>query len=110
MGERGGFGGGRRAATRPSRLLQRTRALLFALAIFGVPILSAAGGGVFVSVAIAPPLIPVYAQPIVPAPGYIWTPGYWAYGSAGYYWVPGEWLLPPYVAAPSTPRYCSSRN
>jgi hypothetical protein len=92
-------------ATTPSRLLQRTRALLFAFAIFGVPAASIAGGGVFVSVAIAPPPIPFYVQPIAPAPGYIWTPGYWAYGPDGYYWVPGEWVLAPYVGALWTPGY-----
>ena len=34
----------------------------------------------FVSITIAPPVLPVYVQPAIPAPGYIWTPGYWAYG------------------------------
>ena len=29
-------------------------------------------------VAVAPPAIPVYTQPICPGEGYIWTPGYWA--------------------------------
>jgi hypothetical protein len=32
---------------------------------------------VFLSVAIAPPVLPVYAQPVCPGPDYIWTPGYW---------------------------------
>ena len=45
--------------------------------------------GVFVSVAIAPPALPMYVQPVCPGDGYLWTPGYWAYGAAGYYWVPG---------------------
>ena len=40
----------------------------------------------------APPALPVYVQPPLPAPGFIWTPGYWAYGDAGYYWVPGVWV------------------
>ena len=31
------------------------------------------------SITIAPPALPVYVQPPIPAPGYIWTPGYWAY-------------------------------
>ena len=43
-----------------------------------------------------PPAIPVYAQPICPGPGYLWTPGYWAWSDdAGYYWVPGTWVLAP---------------
>jgi hypothetical protein len=64
-----------------------------------------AHAGVFVSVAIAPPVLPVYVQPPLPAPGYIWTPGYWAYGDAGYYWVPGAWVRPPRVGVLWTPGY-----
>ena len=48
-----------------------------------------------VSISIAPPVLPVYEQPLCPGPGYIWTPGYWAYGEDDYYWVPGTWVLPP---------------
>jgi WXXGXW repeat (2 copies) len=59
------------------------------------------------SVAIAPPPLPVYAQPPIPGPGYMWTPGYWAYGPAGYYWVPGAWVLPPAVGLLWTPGYWS---
>lgn len=61
--------------------------------------------GVFVSVAIGPPALPVYSQPLCPGPGYIWTPGYWAYGPAGYYWVPGVWAFPPQVGFLWTPGY-----
>jgi len=49
-----------------------------------------------VSVRIGPPALPVYAQPICPGPGYIWTPGYWAWNDdEGYYWVPGTWVIAP---------------
>jgi WXXGXW repeat (2 copies) len=65
----------------------------------------AAQARVFVSVGIAPPLIPVYTQPLCPGDGYIWTPGYWAYGDDGYYWVDGAWVLAPYVGALWTPGY-----
>jgi len=70
-------------------------------------ILSAAPAhaGVLVSVSIAPPALPVYEQPPLPAPGFIWTPGYWAYGDAGYYWVPGVWVHPPAVGLLWTPGY-----
>jgi hypothetical protein len=51
--------------------------------------------GLFVSVNLAPPALPYYAQPACPGIGYIWTPGYWAYGPDGYYWMPGEWVVPP---------------
>ena len=33
-----------------------------------------------VSINVAPPELPVYEQPPVPGPGYLWTPGYWAWG------------------------------
>jgi hypothetical protein len=53
----------------------------------------------------APPPLPDYEQPSAPADGYIWTPGYWAWGPAGYYWVPGAWVEPPYAGALWTPGY-----
>jgi YXWGXW repeat-containing protein len=58
-----------------------------------------------VSIRIAPPAIPVYEQPPCPVAGYLWTPGYWAYGAAGYYWVPGVWIAPPRVGLLWTPGY-----
>ena len=61
--------------------------------------------GIGVSVHVAPPALPVYVQPALPAPGYLWTPGYWAYGEAGYYWVPGVWVHPPRVGVLWTPGY-----
>ena len=64
-----------------------------------------AHAGLFVSVNIAPPVLPVYVQPPLPAPGYIWTPGYWAYGDAGYFWVPGVWVMPPSAGLLWTPGY-----
>ena len=58
-----------------------------------------------ISVRIGPPALPVYAQPICPGPGYMWTPGYWAWGNGpGYYWVPGTWVLAP-VGMLWTPGY-----
>jgi hypothetical protein len=70
---------------------------------FGTP--AASPAAVAVSVAIAPPALPVYSQPPIPGPGYIWTPGYWAWGPNGYYWVPGTWVLPPAVGLLWTPPY-----
>ena len=66
--------------------------------------------GVFVSVSIAPPPLPIYAQPVMPGDGYIWTPGYWAYGDGGYFWVPGTWVLAPYMGALWTPGYWGWSN
>jgi hypothetical protein len=60
---------------------------------------------VSLSIAIAPPPLQVYAQPACPDDGYIWTPGYWAYGDNGYYWVPGAWVQPPEVGVFWTPPY-----
>jgi hypothetical protein len=50
-----------------------------------------------VSVDVAPPPLPYYEQPPIPADGYIWAPGYWAWDTVAldYYWVPGTWVLPP---------------
>jgi hypothetical protein len=61
--------------------------------------------GVALSINIAPPALPVYEQPPLPAPGYMWTPGYWSYGDAGYYWVPGVWAQPPAAGLLWTPGY-----
>jgi hypothetical protein len=61
--------------------------------------------GVSISANIAPPALPVYAQPACPGDGFMWTPGYWAYGDAGYYWVPGVWVRPPHFGLLWTPAY-----
>jgi len=66
---------------------------------------TAARAQVSFSVNIAPPVIPVYEQPPVPGDGYIWTPGYWAYGDQGYFWVDGAWVEAPYEGALWTPGY-----
>ncbi len=66
---------------------------------------AASFAGIFLSVGIAPPILPVYTQPICPGDGYLWTPGYWAYGDEGYFWVPGVWVQPPTVGYLWTPGY-----
>lgn len=58
-----------------------------------------------VDVRVAPPPLPVYVQPPCPVAGWLWTPGYWAWGPAGYYWVPGTWVAPPRVGFLWTPGY-----
>ena len=82
---------------------------LFITATIAVSMLSLstahARAGIFVSINIAPPVLPVYVQPPLPAPGFIWTPGYWAYGDAGYFWVPGVWVRPPQAGLLWTPGY-----
>jgi hypothetical protein len=84
-------------------ILHCNRLFLLVFLIVAVPVSSFAA--VFISVAIAPPPLPVYEQPWCPGPGYIWTPGYWAYGPAGYFWVPGTWVLAPEVGFLWTPGY-----
>jgi hypothetical protein len=58
-----------------------------------------------ISIHTAPPAIPVYEQPPCPVDGFIWIPGYWAYGDEGYYWVPGYWEEPPQAGFYWTPGY-----
>jgi hypothetical protein len=79
------------------------RSLLLGLLLFIAPV--AAPAGVSLSITIGPPALPVYVQPACPTPGYLWTPGYWAWGPAGYYWVPGVWVAPPRVGVLWTPGY-----
>src|SRR5262249_8703575 len=55
------------------------------------------------TVMIAPPPLPVYEQPPIPGPGYLWVPGYWSYGPYGYFWVPGTWVEPPDVGLRGLP-------
>jgi hypothetical protein len=58
-----------------------------------------------ITASIAPPPLVVYEQPPCPEDGYLWTPGYWAYGDDGYFWVPGAWVRPPRVLYLWTPPY-----
>lgn len=61
--------------------------------------------GISISAHIPPPALPVYTQPVCPEDGYIWTPGYWAYGDNGYFWTPGVWVRPPRPGILWTPAY-----
>jgi len=85
------------------KVTRLVRYLAFALLLLAIPASSFAG--VFVSVTVAPPVLPVYVQPACPGDGYIWTPGYWAYGPDGYFWVPGTWVLAPEPGLLWTPGY-----
>jgi len=87
------------------RLLRVVPWFLLVLVVLALPQASQAQVAVGVSIHIGPPVIPVYPQPLIPGPGYIWTPGYWAYGPGGYFWVPGTWVLPPTVGVLWTPGY-----
>jgi hypothetical protein len=83
--------------------MRTSRFLWLAFLILAIPAALFAQFGV--SVTIAPPALPVYEQPIAPAAGYLWTPGYWANGDEGYFWVPGTWVMPPEAGLLWTPGY-----
>jgi hypothetical protein len=80
-----------------------SRFLLLAVLMMAIPASLFAQFGV--SITIAPPALPVYEQPMIPAAGYMWTPGYWANGDEGYFWVPGTWVEPPEAGLLWTPGY-----
>jgi hypothetical protein len=84
------------------------RTLAFAFVMLALS--AAAQAQIAVSINIAPPAHPVYQQPVCPAAGYIWTPGYWAYSPAGYYWVPGTWVEAPASGLLWTPGYWAWGN
>jgi hypothetical protein len=87
------------------RLVRVLIPLALVLAPAAAPSVASAQISIGVSINIAPPELPDYDQPEIPGPGYIWTPGYWAYGDEGYYWVPGTWAEPPEVGLLWTPGY-----
>ena len=87
--------------------------LLFGFLLLTIPVVfsstSAAQIGIFVR--IGPPPLPVYEQPICPAPGYLWSPGYWAWSDDdGYYWVPGTWVEAPEPGLLWTPGWWGWNN
>ncbi|GLQ94292.1 YXWGXW repeat-containing protein [Dyella acidisoli] len=95
-------------STRRTLLVRALAGVLGALAAFtALPQKAEAGVfiGVGVSVGVPPPPLPIYEQPMIPGPGYIWTPGYWAWDGDEYYWVPGTWILAPFYGALWTPGY-----
>jgi hypothetical protein len=76
---------------------------LFALVLLAVS--SASFAQVRIAVSFGPPALPVYEQPLCPGDGYLWTPGYWAWGDDDYFWVPGTWVLAPDAGLLWTPPY-----
>jgi YXWGXW repeat-containing protein len=96
------------ALSEETAVMRLYRALLPALLMLALlvpvsPSPSQAAVSVGISVGFAPPALPVYDQPPIPGPGYVWMPGYWAWGPNGYYWVPGTWVLPPGIGLYWTP-------
>jgi WXXGXW repeat (2 copies) len=92
------------------RSMLSIRGLFFALALSGLVMMALpapSAAQVVISVSFGPPALPVYVQPAIPGPGYIWVPGYWAWDPYwdDYYWVPGTWVVPPAVGLLWTPGY-----
>jgi WXXGXW repeat (2 copies) len=79
------------------------RSVLFSVLLLAMSAVSF--GQIGLSITIAPPVLPVYEQPICPGEGYLWTPGYWGYGDDGYFWVSGDWIQAPEVGFLWTPGY-----
>ncbi|HUZ32319.1 MAG TPA: hypothetical protein VMV19_09500 [Xanthobacteraceae bacterium] len=91
------------------RLMPFVVGLSLALATLAWPVVASAQV-ICISNASPPPELPVYDQPPIPEPGYIWTPGYWAGGAYGYFWVPGTWVEPPESGLLWTPGYWAWRD
>ena len=95
---------------RPMRLLFCASAAAFILGAappggFAFVAQAHAQAGVVLTASVAPPALPVYVQPPIPGPGYLWIPGYWAYDGTEWYWVPGYWSMPAAADLYWTPGY-----
>ncbi len=92
------------------RIASLIAALVAALSLAGPA--DKAHAGLFVSITVAPPALPVYVQPPIPGPGYIWSPGYWSWDEDGgdYFWVPGAWVPAPEPGLIWTPGYWGWSN
>ena len=89
------------------QLFRNVRLLMLALLVSLTAVSIHAQIGIAINVGFAPPVLPVYVQPICPQPNLMWTPGYWAYsnGDGYYYLVPGAWVPAPFGGALWTPPY-----
>ena len=70
-----------RSRARASAFNEHHLVLLAAALLAAALLLIARAAGaaqVAVTVNVAPPPLPVYEQPPLPSPGYLWVPGYWS--------------------------------
>jgi WXXGXW repeat (2 copies) len=84
--------------------MRTIRAIIFFLSTLTL-IGSLAQAQVLIRITTPPPPLPVYVQPVIPGPDFIWVPGYWAWGEFGYFWVPGTWVRAPASGLLWTPGY-----
>lgn len=93
--------------TRRLRLVLALCALPLPLAILPAPAAAQVSLSIDLRIGYAPPPLPVYDQPPLPGPGYIWVPGTWAWSDwlDDYYWVPGYWTRPPRIGLLWTPAW-----
>lgn len=94
--------------------MQSCRSLIWAASLAALSLVAmatAAPAQTVVSVQVAPPPMPYFQQPPIPAPNAIWTPGYWAWDDwwGDYYWVPGTWVQPPRAGLLWTPGWWGYR-
>src|SRR5713101_4422266 len=73
------------------RIARLICSLLLAVGLLVIPAQSRAQVAVGISVRIGPPELPIYEQPLCPGEGYIWTPGYWAWGGGSFIFYEGYW-------------------
>ena len=85
--------------------MMKLRSVLFAALLLVTLPFASSQAQEYISTDMEPPDMPAYEQPPCPVEGYIWTPGYWAWGDADYYWVPGVWVPPPRVGLLWTPAW-----
>ena len=99
-----------RPARRQKKDFMKTPYWGFALLAATGALTGPAQAQISLSIVVAPPALPIYAQPAMPGDGYLWTPGYWSWsaGDGDYYWVPGTLVSAPFVGALWTPGYWGS--
>jgi hypothetical protein len=63
-----------------------------------VPFASSADVSFSIGVAPPAPIIETVPPP-PPAPGYVWTPGYWSWNGVTWVWVPRRYVVAPFPGA-----------
>ena len=94
-------------------MTRKFRVAVMTVALAGALALSACEHTVFWSGVTVGPPPPVAFGPVgsMPAPGWVWTDGYYTWGGNRWVWRPGRWVRPPHpgdVWRP--PRYERHRN